>query len=87
MMAASFRNTHLTQLEIFRHLEFAIYTNAYAGMSGVKVNKNIKKPSDLYPLPSDRKVYKKVIIDREQQKLSVDKVKQMENFKKWQKER
>ena len=87
MIAAHSTNNHLKQLEIFRHLEFAIYTNAYAGMSGVKVNKNIKKPSDLYPLPSDRKVYKKVIIDREQQKISIDKVKQMENFKIWQQAR
>ena len=84
MIAATQKHNDLKQLEIFRHLEFAIYTNAYAGMSGVKVNKNIKKPSDLYPLPSDKKVYKKIIIDREQQKLSVDKVKQSTNFKIWQ---
>ena len=86
MLASRERKIHLSTLELQRNLEFAIYTTTFAGMNGVQVYKKIKKPTDLYSLPSDNRIYKKIIIDREQQKLSVDKVKQMENFKKWQQE-
>ena len=36
-----------------RDLEFAIYNTCFAGMNGDRPFKKIKKPSDLYRLPSD----------------------------------
>ena len=36
-----------------RNIEFSNYNTAYAGMNGKRVFKKIKRPSDLYKLPSD----------------------------------
>ena len=77
----------LEKMEMQRNLEFYIHKTTFAGMSGVHPFKHVKKPKDLYPLSSDVKHHKPVIIDREQQKLSVDKVKQSTNFKIWQQAR
>ena len=46
-------NVDLRFREYIRKIEFAIYTNTYA--EGTKVNKHIRKETDLYGLPSDRK--------------------------------
>lgn len=37
-----------------RNLEFAIYNTTFAGINGEKVYRKIKKPEDLYRLPSDK---------------------------------
>ena len=36
-----------------RRLEFAIYNTCFAGMNGDKPFKKLKKPEDLYKLPSE----------------------------------
>lgn len=38
-----------------RNIEFSMYNTCFAGMSGQKVYKKIKKPEDLYRLSSDPK--------------------------------
>ena len=84
MIQKNKENQYEKQLELQRNLEFAIYTTTFAGMSGVQVYKGIKKPSDLYKLPSDKRNYKPIKIDKENLIKSVDKVKQSNNFKTWQ---
>lgn len=67
--------------EMVRALEFATYNTTFAGMSGERPFKNIKKPTDLYRLPTDQKTVVKV--DNEKAKVAVEQMKQ--HFK-WQKD-
>ena len=62
------------QMHISRNIEYAIYSSAYAGINGTKVFKNIKKPSDIYPLNLDKK-RKPVKIDKERAEKAVNKMK------------
>jgi len=64
-----------------RNLEFAIYNTTFAGMSGEKPYKKIKKPSDLYKLPTDNVNFKPVKVDKERALADVQSMK--EHFK-WQ---
>lgn len=64
-----------------RQLEFAIYNTTFAGMSGERPFKNIKKPKDLYTLPTDQT--KVVRVDNEMAKVNVER---MKNHFKWQKD-
>ena len=43
------------QLRMFRNIEFAIYNTTFAGANGERPFKKIRKPEDLYKLPSDIK--------------------------------
>ena len=76
---------HIVKLEMQRNLEFTMYNTTFAGMNGVKPFKKIRKPKDLYSLPSDKRNYKPIKIDKEQMRISVEKVKQSNTFKLWQK--
>ena len=49
-------------MSLVRDLRFDMYNTAFAGMSGEKVFKKIKKPSDLFPLPTDKKIIKKLVL-------------------------
>ena len=55
-------NNDLQTLSLVRDLRFDIYNTAFAGMNGVKVFKKIKKQSDLFPLPQDKKTIKKLVL-------------------------
>ena len=48
-------NRDLETLSLFRDLRFDIYNTSFAGMNGERTHKRIKKPSDLFPLPGDKK--------------------------------
>lgn len=75
------RNKVYSQWELNRQIEFAIYNTTFAGMSGERPFKNIKKPKDLYRLPTDQT--KVVGVDNEMAKVNVERMKQ--HFK-WQKD-
>jgi len=75
------RNKTYYQWEMVRQLEFAIYNTTFAGMSGERPFKNIKKPKDLYRLPTDQTQVVKV--DNEMARANVERMKQ--HFK-WQKD-
>jgi hypothetical protein len=64
-----------------RALEFAQYNTTFAGMSGERPFKNIKKATDLYRLPTDQQVLAKV--DSVKAKADVERMKK--HFK-WQKD-
>ena len=74
----------ILKLEMQRNLEFTIYKTTFAGMNGSQPFKKIRKPKDLYSLPSDKRKYKPIKIDKEQMRISVEKVKQSNKFKLWQ---
>ena len=67
-----------------RNLEYTIYKTTFAGMNGAQPFKNIKTPRDLYTLPSDKKIFKPVKIDRAQQAKAVNRVKQNKQYQEWQ---
>ena len=83
-MAKYKQHKHDIRLELQRNLEFTLYNTTFAGMSGVKVFKSMKKPQDLYPLSSDNKNYKPIKIDKVEQAKAIEKVKQNKNFIQWQ---
>ena len=84
MIAKHKHNQHEDRMISQRNLEFYLHRTTFAGMSGVQVFKDLKKPEDLYPLPSDKKNHKPVKIDRAKQALAIERVKQNKNFKQWQ---
>ena len=60
-----------------RNIEFANYNTQYNPNNGKKIFK-FKRPSDLYRLPCDNPVSRKpIIIDKERQRLAVDKAKRI----------
>ena len=67
-----------------RNIEFAIYNSTYAGMSGTRPFKKIKKPSDVYKLPSDSVVSSKPVkIDKDRQRKAVEAAKKVLKNKLW----
>ena len=73
------RINSLRQWEMIRAVEFSAYNTTFAGMSGERPFKKIKKATDLYRLPTDQKTVAKV--DRVKAKADVERMKQ--HFK-WQ---
>lgn len=65
-----------------RAIEFAAYNTTFAGMSGERPFKKIKKATDLYRLATDQKVLARV----DSVKAKVD-VERMKNHFKWQKQK
>ena len=65
-----------TELELHRDMIFTMYNTTFAGMDGRKVFKEIKKPQDLYKLPTDTKVID-VKIDPEAQRRAVERHKRV----------
>jgi hypothetical protein len=66
-----------------RNLEFTTYNTAFAGMSGERPFKKIKKPSDLYRLPTDTVRLSSIKVDKER---AVGDVEQMKKHFKWKKD-
>ena len=52
-------NYDLQIVSLVRDLRFDIYNTTFAGMNGEKVFKRIKKQSDLFELPQDKKKIEK----------------------------
>lgn len=76
------RITSLRQWEMVRAIEFSAYNTTFAGMSGERPFKKIKKATDLYRLPTDQKVLARV----DRVKAGAD-VERMKNHFKWQKQK
>ena len=76
------RISSLRQWEMVRAIEFAAYNTTFAGMSGERPFKKIKKATDLYRLPTDQKTLARV--DRVQAAADVERMKKL--FK-WQKQK
>ena len=76
------RITSLRQWEMVRAIEFSAYNTTFAGMSGERPFKKIKKATDLYRLPTDQKVLARV--DRVKAEADVER---MKNHFKWQKQK
>ncbi len=66
-----------------RNIEFAVYNSTFAGMSGKKVFDKVRKPRDLYTLPTDYANIKPQKVDMVQAASDVERMKQ--HFK-WQKD-
>lgn len=66
-----------------RNLEFAAYNTTFAGMNGERPFKKIRKPKDLYKLPTDNQFSGPIKIDKERATADVSFMK--EHFK-WQKD-
>ena len=64
-----------------RNIEFAIYNTTFAGMSGEQPFKKIRKPNDLYKLPTDNVNLKPVKVDKRR---ASDDVQSMKEHFKWQ---
>ncbi len=58
-----------------RQLEFTMYATTFAGMSGEQVYKKIKRPVDLYKLPTDSYNLKPIKVDRVQASKDVENMK------------
>jgi hypothetical protein len=65
-----------------RNLEFASYNTAFAGMSGERPFKKVRKPTDLYRLPTDNKFSGPIKIDKTRAKEDVN---LMKDIFKWHK--
>lgn len=64
-----------------------MYNVQYGAMSGKKIFKAIKKPADLYPLPTD-KIHKKVKLvkpDEARQAVALESMKSTMQYREWQK--
>ena len=66
-----------------RSLEFTMYNTTFAGMSGKKVFDKVRKPMDLYTLPTDSLHTKPQKVDMVQAAADVERMKK--HFK-WQKD-
>ena len=58
-----------------RQLEYTMYTTTFAGMSGEQVYKKLKKPLDLYKLPTDRYNLKPIKVDKVRASIDVENMK------------
>ena len=77
MTVLAYKHKENLQWEHTRKLEFTMYNVQYSGVSGKKIFK-YKKPTDLYSLPTDITINRKpIIIDKERQRLAVDKAKRI----------
>ena len=80
------QNENTTRWEHTRNIEFAQYNVQYNSMNGKKIFKNLKRPRDLYELPSDGIRYVKDLkIDVLRQKLAIEQMKATTNYRKWRK--
>ena len=64
-----------------RNIEFAAYATTFAGMSGERPFKKIKKPADLYKLPTDNRNLGPIKIDKAR---AIEDVNKMKELFKWQ---
>lgn len=53
LMGESYEMSHIKSMEQTRFLAFSVYSATINDMSGKKVFKDIRKPTDLFPLPGD----------------------------------
>ena len=81
LMCKSFNTKQYLDWERTRSIEFSTYNVQYGMMDGKKIFKNIRKPSDLYKLPTD-KAKKPVKIDKERAIKAVEKYKKQWQVKK-----
>ena len=80
-MVGAFNKRQSREWERTRNLEFTLYNVQHNAMSGKKLFKNLKRPKDLYRLPTD---YTTVIkIDKERQAAAVERVKNSKSLQKW----
>lgn len=54
LLATAFQNRDESSWMKFRNVEYAIYNTSFS-MNGKKIFKSIKKPQDLYSLPSEER--------------------------------
>ena len=84
MLVQRYENQENSLWTKVRNIEYANYNTAFAGMNGTRPFKSIKKPTDLYKLPSDIPVRgKKIKIDKDRviNKVEQFKKKQWKNKK------
>ena len=60
-----------------------MYNAVVNDMNGKKVFKTLKKPQDLYRLPSDDIVAKQHKLDKERQTAALEKFKNTDQYKEW----
>ena len=68
MLGEAYENMREHEWFLTRQLEFAVYRSSIGGMSGKPNFKTVKKPQDLYVLPSEKKPIRKkelIIPDKE----------------------
>ena len=74
MIGEAYENKKEQLWVLTRQIEFATYRSSIGGMSGKPNFKSVKKPTDLYVLPTDGKIKKskqdKVIIPTKEHALS-----------------
>ena len=75
LLAKKVSNDEEHLLMLTRNIEFANYNTCFAGMNGTKVYKNIKRPRDLYKLPSDTP-HGPIKIDKERMAKDVKRMKE-----------
>ena len=81
-IAKSFEHKNSLDWERTRNIELATYSSVIT-MNGKQAFK-LKKPSDLYALPTDAiKVNKTIKIDKDKQQIAVDRTKQSKNYNEW----
>ena len=86
LIAKFYENDQNSRWQRTRNIEFAQYNVQYNAMNGKKIFKNLKKPRDLYELPSDGTRYVKDLkIDVLRQKLAIEQMKATTNYRKWRK--
>lgn len=53
--AQAWENQESEEWKKYRYLAFTIIDSTFAGMNGTKVNKKLKRPEDMFKLPTDVK--------------------------------
>ena len=84
-MAKAWENAQYREWERIRNLEFTMYNVQYQPMSGKKMFKTIKKPRDLYPLPTDTptRATKPVEPSKKEQAAALESIKSTMQYKEW----
>ena len=78
--AFAWENKESEDWKKYRFLAFSIIDWTFAGMEGKKVNKRLKKPEDLFKLPTDNQSLVNIKIDKEEAAKAVERYKK--NLKK-----
>ena len=81
-ISRSFEYRQSLEWERTRNIELANYSSTIS-MNGKQAFK-LKKPSDLYELPTDSiMLNRKVHIDKDKQQIAVERTKQSKNYNEW----
>ena len=81
MLGEAHENNKEHEWFLTRQLEFAIYRSSIGGMSGKPNFKTVKKPQDLYVLPSEKKPIKKKKLIIPDRKHALSKIQEAHNRK------